>query len=276
MREKRNKSVVKSVQNTEGTRVEEGNTFNLTHLSPLKEAGRGRFIHRDFNAHLWRANFVAMMLHKHPDRERAAVLDIGCAPDWLLLTCLHSNGCAPGYFKGMDARDCLPTMPSLKSTRVEFEQGDVTVGMPTGYVIDDDDPYGCMRLWDMVVCMEVIEHMSRENGIKLLDNIEAIMQPQTTLIFSTPCFDEKVGMAESHMYEWKYLELKEELEKRFYIEDHFGTFISLKDYVKDMTPEELRLLNRLKSYYNSALVSNMMAPLYPEKSRNCLWVLKMK
>lgn len=32
----------------------------------------------------------------------------------------------------------------------------------------------------------------------------------------------------------------------------------------------------LKEYYDSNLLSNLMAPMFPEHSRNTLWVLKNK
>jgi hypothetical protein len=83
-------------------------------------------------------------------------------------------------------------------------------------------------------------------------------------------------MAENHIYEWEYEELKAELETRFVIEEHFGTFASVKDYKDLMTPEEVNLLNRLKEYYNSAMISCLMAPLYPSKSRNVLWKLRKR
>lgn len=257
---------MKSHKNPEGIRLTEASeTYNLTHLSPFKEFARGRLIHRDFNAHVFRWSHAAMMLFKFPNREQAAVLDIACGPDWPLLTTLHSNGSAPAVFVGCDARDCSPTKPQLTKTDVQFEQHDITKTLPTR-----------ASGWDMIVCFEVLEHMPKESGLKLLDNIQQIMGPNTLMLFSTPVFDEKVGMADNHIYEWGYQELKDELEKRFTLENHYGTFASLRDYTPLMTPEELKLLARLKEYYNSAMVACLMAPLYPQKARNVLWQLKRK
>ncbi len=274
---------MKSHKNPEGVRMTEASeTYNLTHLSPFKEFARGRLIHRDFNAHVFRWSHAAMMLFKFPNREQAAVLDIACGPDWPLLTTLHSNGSAPAYFMGVDARDCSGTAPKLTKTEVEFEQHDITKTLPNppGAVLPVNAETNAEKVtknqWDMIVCFEVLEHMPKESGLLLLDNIQRIMGPNTLMLFSTPVFDEKVGMADNHIYEWGYQELKDELEKRFTLENHYGTFASLRDYTPLMTPEELKLLAKLKEYYNSAMVACMMAPLYPHKARNVLWQLKRK
>jgi 2-polyprenyl-3-methyl-5-hydroxy-6-metoxy-1,4-benzoquinol methylase len=280
---------LKSHKNTDGTRlVEDSETYNLTHLSPFKEFARGRLIHRDFNAHVFRWSHAAMMLFKRPNRETSAVLDIACGPDWPLLTTLHSNGSAPAYFLGVDARDCTKTIPVLSKTTVEFQQHDITKTLPAApatvtvqtvlsenprQIGTHDEPKG---EWDMIVCFEVLEHMPKESGLKLLDKIKEITSPNTLILFSTPVFDENVGMADNHLYEWGYEELKGELESRFTLENHYGTFASLRDYTPLMTPQELNLLAKLKEYYNSAMVSCLMAPLYPHKARNVLWQLKYK
>lgn len=265
---------IKSHRNPEGTRiVEEGEHYNLTHLSPFKEFARGRLIHRDFNAHVFRWCHAAMVLHKFKNRETAAVMDVGCGPDWPLLTTLHSNGCAPGYFLGVDARDVSKTAPKMTSTNVQAVVADITKGLPSGF---NADPTQNPLPWDMIVSFEVLEHMSKESGLKMLDQIKAACSDNTLVLFSTPVFDERVGMAENHIYEWGYKELKDELESRFTLENHYGTFASLRDYVPLMTAEELKVLAKLKEYHNSAIVSCLMAPLYPEKSRNVLWHLRKK
>ena len=58
------------------------------------------------------------------------------------------------------------------------------------------------------------------------------------------------------------------------ITDHWGTFASQTDYKQDLNPTEREIFDKLCAYYDSNLVSNIMAPLFPGKSRNCFWVLK--
>jgi 2-polyprenyl-3-methyl-5-hydroxy-6-metoxy-1,4-benzoquinol methylase len=262
------KHLFKSHQNPEGNRIEDGEEFNLTHLSSLKEWSRNRCCHRDMNAHNLRWQYVANFIFKNYKRDTCAILDVGCAPDWNLLVTCHSNGIHPSYYLGIDARDCSKTLPKV-SFPTNFEQVNVVDGLPRF-------PMGSDENWDVVVCLEVLEHMPKESGLKLLANLCGVMGDDSVLIFSTPCYDPDVGMAESHIYEWKYEELKAELEQNFIIEDHFGTFASQKDYKHLLNDSELKFFLRLKEYYNSAWVANIMAPLYPDKSRNCLWILQKK
>lgn len=63
----------------------------------------------------------------------------------------------------------------------------------------------------------------------------------------------------------------------FVIEKKYGTFASIKDYKQDLTGWKKEAFEELREYYDSNLLSNMMAPMIPaEHARNCLWVLKVK
>ena len=66
-----------------------------------------------------------------------------------------------------------------------------------------------------------------------------------------------------------------------------GITLSAKDLKKDLRildvillkiffNKEKEMFEALKEYYDSNLLSNMMAPFFPEHSRNTLWVLKRK
>jgi hypothetical protein len=39
---------------------------------------------------------------------------------------------------------------------------------------------------------------------------------------------------------------------------------------------EKEMYDTLKEYYDVNLLSNLMAPLFPNQSRNCLWVLTLR
>ena len=259
------KPIVKSIKNDAGERITEGDEFNLTHLSPAKEVARLRFVHRDFVSTCFRYVFAANYIFKHYRKDTCNVLDVGIAPDWNQLMAIHSNGVHPAKYVGVDARDCSRTILKVPFN-ASFQQMNIVDGLPS------NDPNG----WQVVICMEVIEHLSKDNGIKLLANLHSVMDENSILLFSTPCYDEEAGQATNHIHEWKYLQLKEELEKTFEIVDHFGVFASQKDYKPFMSETELAIFNRLKEYYNSAMISCIFAPLYPDKARNCLWILKKK
>lgn len=255
--------MLKSSKNPNRTRVEISNElFNLTHLSPGKELLRYRFQHRDFIAHALRYSHTCTVLQRSGKVGKATMLDVGCGPELPQLVALHSNGTAPALYVGMDARDPI-IIPNV-NFETAFAKHDVTLPFP------DAPPQG----WDFIVSYELIEHMSKESGQKFLTNIANAANSDTQILLSTPCFNGT--LATNHIYEWEYMELKAELEKHFIIEDSFGTFASLTDYVPLMNEAELKVLNRLKQYYNSAMISCIMAPLFPEQSRNAVWHLKRK
>ena len=56
----------------------------------------------------------------------------------------------------------------------------------------------------------------------------------------------------------------------------FGTFASIRDYKPLMNDWQTKMFEALKEYYDSNILSNIMAPLFPAKSRNTLWILKRK
>ena len=43
-----------------------------------------------------------------------------------------------------------------------------------------------------------------------------------------------------------------------------------------MNDWQQKMFDALKEYYDSNLIANIMAPMFPDASRNTLWVLKRK
>ena len=134
-----------------------------------------------------------------------------------------------------------------------------------------------------MTCFEVIEHIGHKNADVFLDNLAYHCGPETTIYLSTPNYDPQVGAAENHTLkdgeigEWDHFELQDKLNEFFVIEKKYGTFASIKDYKDDLTGWKLEAFNALKEYYDSNLLSNMMAPMIPaEHARNCLWVMKVR
>jgi hypothetical protein len=74
--------------------------------------------------------------------------------------------------------------------------------------------------------------------------------------------------------EFSWQELHDLFNKHFVIVDSFGTFASQRDYKPLMNEWQTNMYNHLKRYYDSNLVANLMAPFFPQASRNTLWVLK--
>ena len=57
------------------------------------------------------------------------------------------------------------------------------------------------------------------------------------------------------------------------VQEVYGTFASQCDIEGVLDTSEHSTYSKLKEYYDSNLLSCLFAPLHPEYSRNCLWVL---
>lgn len=239
---------------------ETGDKYNRTQLD-LGIMNSRMVIHRDGIAHMHRFGHI---LKKVGIKHDKVVLDVGSGNRQLGLA-LYANRHQPKAYYSVDLRNKEP-IPNFGTKCGFFTQHtvqDVTLELPKV------DP-------DIVVNMEVIEHMSKEKGLQLLDRLKECMVEKSTLYMSTPCYD-GITMSSNHEYEWRYEELKEELEKRFVLVDVFGTFMHTKNLEKDLesiiSPE---VIARLRTFYDTNTLSPIFAPLVPEKSRNAMWVLKLK
>ena len=100
-------------------------------------------------------------------------------------------------------------------------------------------------------------------------------------LLSTPNYDEQVGAASNHIIngeicEFDHFELQDILERYFTIENKYGTFASIRDYKPLMNDWQKQYFETVSEYFDTNILSNLMAPMFPAESRNCLWVLKVK
>lgn len=240
--------------------------INKTDLQINKAAERGQ-IHRDYLSHCARWSHVIKHASKMRKDENFSVLDVGCGQEFPLLRTLYVNKIKPKYYLGSDIRSLsIDELHKIMTPNFEheFKQCNFIEEIPTC-------KYG---KWHLISFLEVIEHVSKENGIKILQNIKNVMDSDTILFISTPCFNGKA--AGNHVYEWEYAELKEQLEKDFIIEANYGTFASQRDIEQNLTECEKEVYEKLKEYYDSNFISIIMAPLYPSFSRNAIWRCKIK
>lgn len=238
--------------------------INKTQLYPDKNAER-LVIGRDPISHVYRWTHLLKWVAKLRNRENFSVLDVGCG-DMPLLKTMYTNRMHPHYYLGLDARNLTISDSGVEPNfEAEFKQIDFVDNIP-------ESKYG---KWDLIAFLEVIEHVSKENGIKILENIKKVMNPDTYFFISTPIFDSKT-MAANHIYEWKYEELKEQLESMFVIEKHYGTFSSQREIEPVLSDCEREIFEKLKEYYDSNVLSIIFAPLYPAQSRNAIWRCRLK
>ena len=242
--------------------------YNITEMHPEKEFERHVF-HRERFSHYLRWTHILKIAKIGQN-----VLDVGCGSG-NLYEVFYRNRYSPNNFTGVDIRKQIIEKNRIKFPKANWHNLDI---------VNDELP---ISNWDIIVLLETMEHIGKSNGQKLLDNIKQVMNKNTELLISTPCYDEKVGAADNHTYdcgdgkgiisqEYYFNELKELLENNFEIIDVFGTFASQKDYKPLMSEWQIKTFDHLIKYYDSNLISNIMAPFFPEHSRNCLWKLKLK
>jgi SAM-dependent methyltransferase len=244
--------------------------YNVTQLDPLKEFERHIF-HRDQFAHYLRWTHV-LKVAKIGQR----ILDLGCGTG-NLLEVLYRNKFRPSAYLGLDIRrkiikGCQDRWGTLDFA--SFKVADLCGDLSTLGLGDD---------WDIITSFEVIEHLGKQNVAKFLANVKACSNENTMVLISTPVYDQKVGAAANHIIEGErgeltFDELKDVIEQQLKIEAVFGTFASVKDYKPFLRPGswQLQMYEHLTRYYDSNLVSNLMAPLFPRQSRNCLWRLSAR
>lgn len=246
--------------------------YNTTQLDPDTTFERHVY-HRDQFAHYLRWTYVLKTA-----KIGMRICDFGCGTSMNLAEVFYRNRYKPELYHGLDIRDLNEKGKKLiKLDWCIFNKKDLC---------SEDFNIG-FNDFDLVTSFEVIEHVGKQNADIFLKNMLNLGNKNTIFMLSTPVYDENVGAADNHTYdsgdgrgkavqEFEFEELKTLLEKYFIIEKVFGTFASQKDYKPYLNEWQQKMFDELSYYYDSNLISNIMAPMFPNKSRNCLWVLKKK
>lgn len=249
--------------------------YNTTDLDP--EAAFERHIfHRDMFAHYLRWAHILNVA-----KVGEIIVDFGCGKG-NLLEVLYRNRFKCKEYIGIDIRKQTINKSIEKYKSVSWAKFLVDdLVFPIGSI--DFSSIGA----DKVCSFEVIEHVGKQNAAAFLKNFKACGNENAVYYLSTPNYDEKVGAAGNHTYdsgdgrgtavqEFGHEELKQLLLEEFTIVEYYGTFASKRDYKQLMTSWQLKMHEALSEYYESSLVSIMMAPMFPAHSRNTLWVMKRK
>ena len=231
----------------------------------LREAGHGKILHRDYTAHFFRWSFARRLIKKTDH-----VLEIGCGQERPLARILTA-GMMPycAHYTGVDLNPLKPSLNQRLRFIGEFNFIDQWKTLkkfrPEGY--------------DVLVSMEVVEHFHSKHMPTFMKACYELLKPGGLFLLSTPCYDGK-RMAANHINEMSVETLRGHVKKaRFVEERRFGTFMDVKhigkvktSYVSDKAITEVR--TALHEYYDNDALSCFFAPLYPDHSRNNLWMLK--
>jgi len=237
----------------------------------LREASHGHALHRDYSAHFWRWSFVRRFINVSHD-----VLEIGCGQDRPLAKILTRN--TKPYvnkYVGVDINKLKPSNHERTTFIGEFNfverHRELQKQYPAGF--------------DFIVHLEVIEHMHVDLGAKMLKACYTMLKPGGTMLMSTPCYD-GVRHAANHIHEYTVPELQKVVEKAgFTVVRRFGTFMNIKHIGRDLPTaqgvdsEKLRdavqtVRRGLEQYFDADAISNIFGCLYPDHSRNNVWICK--
>jgi hypothetical protein len=253
--------------------------FDKTHLS-IDLAEERQLIHRDYLAHCLRwSHTVKYLLAQHKYKD-SIIVDVGCGKEMPLAKMLYVNKMTPQLYVGVDVNKMeVPEMLLGKKIPIRLFAETDFCALTADQISDSRRP-------DLITCFEVLEHVTPSYCRKMLAHMRSVVEPDGgAVIISTPCFNGSA--AGNHINEMTYQALGSLFEDLgFTIEDHYGTFASQTDYKEDLGNDAYHVedgehkytlrgaYEALKDYYDSNLLAILFAPLFPSKSRNCLWRLR--
>lgn len=248
--------------------------YNTTQLEPLLAIEKG-IMHRDMNAHVFRWTHVLKNA-----KIGQTIVDFG-AGKCNLLEVMYRNRYKPAKYIGLEFSKVDVDFANEKFKKVNFP-----IEIYQQDIVKPELDFTTFQA-DIVVSFEVAEHVGKQNVPTFLANFKKCGNKNATYYLSTPNYDPKVGAAGNHTYdsndgngvqpqELDHFELRDMIfDAGFKIKEVFGTFASQKDYKNDLNDWQLKTFEALSRYYDSNMVSNIMAPILndPSKARNSLWVL---
>ncbi len=230
----------------------------------LKSTSHGRTLHRDYTAHFFRWSFARRYI-----TAKDKVLEIGCGEEKPLSKILTGGAAAHvSEYVGVDLNKLKPS----KSQRLTF-YGEFDFTSRYTELLDAHGHF------DVVVHLEVIEHMAVKHGKNLLRAAYNCLRPGGTMLMSTPVYDGRRHAA-NHIHEYTVEELRTLVEAEgFTVERRFGTFMDIKHIGKGKPRGCSReavaeVAEALREYYDNDALSNIFGPLYPDHARNNLWVCR--
>jgi 2-polyprenyl-3-methyl-5-hydroxy-6-metoxy-1,4-benzoquinol methylase len=231
----------------------------------LHAAHHGKYVHRDYLAHAFRWGWVS----RHLDRDDR-VLDVGCGQELPLMHVLSgSKSLLPSLYLGVDLNS-VPFSGSPKWARV-LEK----------FSFVDDYEKLAERIpeaeggFNKIVNFEVIEHVSAPDQLTLLKGMRHWLKDDGLLYLSTPVFNGFAAV--NHVKELTIPELQALFDEAgFEIVRRFGTFISAQDIKRVALGSDWLTYQSLLEYYGHDVMATFLAPLYPDDSRNNLWVAKKR
>ena len=255
-----------------------GKSIDRTYLSLDQAEDRG-FIHRDYIAHALRWTHVIKRLYERKTWETARILDVGCGRELPMAKLLYSSKLIPASYIGVDIGpvndEDFQKLKGEMALRTQIFENQNFLELLAGDIAGDNaGPEWKTKLANIVTCFEVLEHVEPRMMMDMLEHMKALTTDDARFFISTPCWN-RTDCAANHVNEMLYESLGTAFERHgFVVENVYGTFASIRDYEHLLNPEQKKMFDNLRQYYDSNFLSCVFAPLFPAQSRNCLWELK--
>ena len=243
--------------------------YDKTHLD-IYDAYQQRLIHRDYIAHCHRWSFIVNYLEKRDRKyknderyKHARILDVGCGKQVPLYRTLCANRLSGVQsYTGVDINNLNYAHERFVNSKRKTKP--LLLGETDILDVDETDA-------NLITCFEMLEHVPQDVSAKVIKHLFDISPEDAVFIASTPCFNGK--KAKNHPQELTRDEMKQMLlDAGWVITENFGTFASRNDLYKHLNVEQKMVYDGLKRYYDADVMSTIFAPLYPQHSRNNLWV----
>ena len=140
------------------------------------------------------------IVYRHLNKHAVNILDLGCGKGDPML---FINRSKKYYTVGVDAFPEYLQMCKLKNSHNRYIQGDILEQMFS------------QNTYDIVLGLRILEHFTKEDGIKLLDKMESTARKQVIIV--TPVEDFKQTKYDNNRFqEHKYIWTPQELKDRGY------------------------------------------------------------
>lgn len=242
-----------------------GRTIDKTFLSVDNAEERG-FLHRDYIAHCFRWTHVVKRLAKSGAYKNAVILDIGAGKEIPFAKMLYSSRMIPKAYYGVDAG----TFKAESISLLKGEMAQKSKFFPnTDFLCKFNEEVSPSH----IIMFEVLEHVEPKHGLGILRKVKKMLPKDGLFFLSTPCWDGTT--AKNHVNEINYHALGAVLGSIFTIEEVYGTFASISDYKHLLESFGIApsAFEKLREYYDTNVLSTIFAPVFPQYSRNALWVL---
>jgi SAM-dependent methyltransferase len=223
----------------------------------------------------WMKDHFSFLLEEEGEKRKKLVIDLGCSRSFIYRMWRNNmnffNWPQISYW-GMDSNikrinDGRSSFIPKKNDSVIYFLGDLS----------NETKFPSKA--DVIVCLEVLEHLPKKKAHTLLNNAKKNLKSSGIIIMSSPNPPEKGGFvwkdsSKSHFYEYIFDEAKELfIENGLKIIDHTGVLPD-RNYNKSCSNPSLR--KRLSELVPNSIVNNFLLLAEEDMSKKRQWICKLR